>query len=100
MKAQKSSEDDESGVEAVEMVVCFGNESVSKSGGSCGCPNRQSTNDLKHGYSICYKRKTLPRHHAVCVSWKCLNSNESRLYSAKTNSTDRAWLYQATAVEQ
>lgn len=33
MRAQKNSEDDESGLEAVKKLACFGNECVSKSGG-------------------------------------------------------------------
>lgn len=96
---QKSSED-EGGLEAVEKLVCFWNECVSKSGGDCGCPNRQATNDQKHGCLTCLKLETTLRRLKVRVSSKGFNSNESRLCFVKTNDTDKAWFYQATAIEQ
>lgn len=52
MRRQKNTEDDESGLEAVEKLAYFGNECVSKRGGG-GCPNRQATKDSKGRLTSC-----------------------------------------------
>ena len=69
MRAQKNTEDDESGLEAMEKPACFGNDCVSNSGGG-GCPNRQATNDSKRGCLVFCFTQGFQQQQISCILCK------------------------------